>query len=157
MTVADSPLTITGCGPDTGGGILNTGTMTVAGSSIADGSGLGGILNTKPTMTVTDCTIADGSGGAIENPGTMTVTGSTIAVTAPGSGHRQHGYGSMTIADSTVANNTERQQIENRTAYESTLTVTNSTIDYNSVYSGLAAVVYTSAPAQPPWTIRSSR
>ncbi|MDA8185238.1 MAG: hypothetical protein M0035_12590, partial [Actinomycetota bacterium] len=97
-----------------GGGIYNTGTMTVTDSTIsANSSDYGGGIFNNGTMTVTDSTIsansaplyggADG-GGIYNNVGaTMTVTDSTISAnSAPvyGGAIFNNNGGTMTVTDS---------------------------------------------------------
>jgi CSLREA domain-containing protein len=67
----------------TGGGIDNSGTLTVTGSTFSGNGAFrgGGILNAG-TATVTNSTFADNSsnqGGGINNSGTLTVTNSTFS------------------------------------------------------------------------------
>ncbi len=140
-------LTVNGGGIyKSGGGISNSGKLTVTGSAVENNdSGLfGGIENLGGTLTVADSTITDNQsggegGGGIENAsGTVTVMDSTID---NNSSAADHGFfvgtgggisndGSMTITDSTIDNNRARQGggIENH----GTLTVINSTIADNT-------------------------
>ena len=88
VEVSISGLTITGGRAGSGGGISNSGTMTLTDCTISGNSAGGGIFNfsgggifSSGTMTLTDCTImgnttilGDGSGGGIFNLGTMTLT-----------------------------------------------------------------------------------
>ncbi len=85
--VTISGLTVSGGNDDSGGGISNSGTMTVADSTISGNNagdlGGGGISNSG-TMTVADSTISGNDvsylgGGGIYNSGTLTVTDSTIS------------------------------------------------------------------------------
>ena len=111
---------------DIGGGIDNSGTLTVSNSTIDNNTasngiidfGGGGIFNVG-TLTVSNSTIANnsatgsyGSGGGIDNDaGTLTVSNSTIANnSAVGTGGGiftwfGSGTGSLTVTDSTIANN----------------------------------------------------
>ena len=73
----------TGAAGSSGGGIFNSGTLTVANSTISGNTG-GGIANGNGgTLTVTNSTISGNTvvnyGGGIYNfAGTLTVTNSTI-------------------------------------------------------------------------------
>jgi hypothetical protein len=81
--------------PGNGGGILNSGTLTLTsctlnGSSARQG---GGIENDGGTLTLTSCTLSGNSvsltndGGAIANPsGTLTLTNSTLTSNSAPSG-----------------------------------------------------------------------
>ncbi len=122
-------LTITGGSVNggNGGGIENSGTLTVTNSTIDNNSaaayipGGGGIVG--------------GRGGGIYNEGTLTVTNSTIdnnSAFTYGSGGGISNAGTLTVTNSTIDNNSASFDgfgggIENDT----TLTVTNSTIDNN--------------------------
>ena len=99
-------LTITGGSGDPGedgGGIDNSGMLTVINSTIEDNSvttdssgsgGVGGGIDNAGTLTLTNSTIADNSasygGGGIYNAGTLTVTNSTIANNSGGNARRRH-------------------------------------------------------------------
>ncbi len=101
-----------------GGGIYNTGTLTVSNSTVDhntaggyDGVG-GGICNgSNGTLTVTNSTIADnsaGNGGGIYNDeGTLTVCNSTIAENSAGYiGGGLSGEGITTLDNTLIALNT---------------------------------------------------
>ena len=107
-----------------GGGIDNTGTLSVTNSTIANnGTGIdlstillggdgGGIDNESTgTLTVTNSTVDDNgaylSGGGISNAGVLTVTSSTIANNNVGLeyGGGISNTGKLTITNSTVAYN----------------------------------------------------
>jgi CSLREA domain-containing protein len=123
--VTISGLTIANGINDRGGGILNSGTLTLTDSTLSGNaafavSGLivgGGIYNVFGTVTITNSTIsanrAISSGGGIYNvgPGTATITNSTISgnnVTGgPGGGIFNEVDGStVTITNSTIFGNT---------------------------------------------------
>src|SRR5262249_55088141 len=156
-----------------GAGIWNTGTLTVAGSTLANntsptggvipgtgfGGGLtndggtatvtgsiftgnraslgGGIYSTGP-LAVTACLISGNSGGGIYATGTALISRSTITGNTSGSGggiYFSRGTpGTLTLADSTVANN----QVTGVgggicvSAGGTSVTVTNTTITGNS-------------------------
>jgi len=102
-----------------GGGIGNSGTLTITGSTIDSnlaGNG-GGIINySSGTLTITGSTIKNNSanliGGGIWNSGTLTITESIISdnkssVTLPGyfGGGIHNEEGLLTITGSTIKNN----------------------------------------------------
>jgi len=151
--------TIMGGLDDIGGGIENSGTLTVTDSTIDHNSAFsngvidygGGGIFTFGTLTVSNSTIANnsatgsyGSGGGIDDDaGTLTISNSTIANnSAVGAGGGiftwfGSGTGSLTVTDSTIANNSatggEGGGICNVLG---TMTVTNSTIANNSATGG---------------------
>jgi hypothetical protein len=110
-------LTITnGHSNEIGGGINNSGTLTVSNSTVsgntatgAGGSG-GGIYNSG-TLIVTNSTfggnIADNSGGGIYNAGTLTVTDSTFSgnSTPIGAGGGIYNAFSLAVSNSTFSGN----------------------------------------------------
>ncbi len=111
-------LTITKGNGSIGGGINNSGTLTVSNSTFssntatgAGGSG-GGIYNAG-TLIVTNSTLSgntvlDGFGGAISNSGILTVTNSTFSGnTAPsGTGGGIYNSFTLTVSNSTFSGNT---------------------------------------------------
>ena len=148
-TVALNGLTIQGGDggqAGAGGGINNSGTLTVTNSTISDNqaSSGGGVYNTG-TLTITSSTISDNTstlydgGGLFVASGTVTVTNSTIsgntAINAnsgvsSGGGIYNHG-GTLTVSNSTISGNTAANGgggIDNG----ATLTVTSSTISNNN-------------------------
>ena len=88
--------------------------MTVAGNSVSSDGG--GIANSG-TMTLADSTIADNStyslfGGGIYNSGTLTVTNSTIANNyAYGGGGGIYSNGTLTAVNTTIAYNSSNINI----------------------------------------------
>jgi CSLREA domain-containing protein len=105
---------------DTGGNYriftINTGqTVTLSGLTITEGNvtGSGGGIRNSGTLTVTNCQISGNTastfGGGIFNNGTLTVTGSTIANNnANGSGGTSGGIdnsGSLTLLNTTISGN----------------------------------------------------
>jgi Putative Ig domain len=99
-----------------GGGVLNTGTMTINYSTVSNNSssdlvGAGGIFNAGGTMTVNSSTVsgnttfASASGGIFNN-GTMTVNSSTVSDNIGSHGGGVWNGGTMTVNSSTVSDNT---------------------------------------------------
>jgi fibronectin-binding autotransporter adhesin len=101
-----------------GGGIANTGTMTIINSTIQNNSSVGsvggGIANQQGTLTIENSTIRNNSAGGVSGD-RSTITG---------------GYGTLIIRNSTINNNTEGgiNIDKNQT------TITNSTISNNDDY-----------------------
>lgn len=110
-TVNISGLTISNGKETSGGGILNSGMLTVTACAISGnnaGSG-GGLFNQSgATLQVIDSTISSNpSGGGVGNSGTLTVTNSTISGnTTSGNGGGISSSGSSTVNNSTIAGNT---------------------------------------------------
>ncbi len=107
-------LTITGGSAAYGGGIYNSGTLTVTGCTISGNSAEtydGGGISNAGTLTVTGSTLSDNwakwDGGGIFNTGALTVTGSAFSRnTAMYSGGGIYGYyGTLTVTGSTLSGN----------------------------------------------------
>ncbi|MBN1910184.1 MAG: right-handed parallel beta-helix repeat-containing protein [Pirellulales bacterium] len=95
---------ITGGLADDGGGICNSGTLTVTNSAVwgnAASENGGGIYNTG-TLTVTNSALSGNSarsnGGGISNFGTLTITNSTLSGNLAELGGGVHSYGSLSTA-----------------------------------------------------------
>ena len=130
VTVAISGLTITNGSVSVspgGGGILNSGTLTISNCTISgnstlhrDGSsGYGGGIYNDASLTISNCTISgntapfdnfydtQGYGGGIYNTGLLTITNSTVS----GNSASDHGGGifnsyTLTINNCTISGNT---------------------------------------------------
>src|SRR6516165_965871 len=132
---------------DLGGGIDNSGTLTVTSSAFsanAAGTYGGGIYN-NGTLTVTGCTFSGNSagygGGGIENEGMLTLTSSTFTTNSVnaynGGGIENANYGTLAVTNSTLSGNTAWTLgggICND--LHATATVTSCTISANSAHSG---------------------
>jgi hypothetical protein len=131
-TITLSNLTITGgltAGTDAGGGILNSGTLTVSRSEVRGNSGYvgGGIRNADDgNLTVESSAVSDntaranvtggeGGGGILNRDGTVMVVNSTVSGNTAGSGRgggiinsslSPGDFSVMTVVSSTVAANT---------------------------------------------------
>jgi len=129
-----------------GGGIFNSGTLTLANSrvwaNIADdipfvGGNGGGIFNSG-TLTLTNSTVAgntgESSGGGIGSTGTVTLTNSTVAGnTARQSGGGIDNRGTLTVTNSTVSGNTSEENGGGGiSSWGGTLALTNSTVSGNT-------------------------
>ena len=111
LTISDGIVNI---GASIGGGIFNSGTLTLtntvlSGNSAAVAGGIFSDLNTK--LTITNSTLSDNSaqaGGGILNNGMLTLTNSTLAgntTTAPAGGGGIFNNGVLTITNSTLSGN----------------------------------------------------
>ncbi|MFI5364600.1 MAG: choice-of-anchor Q domain-containing protein [Candidatus Binatia bacterium] len=129
-----------------GGGIFNTGTLTVTNSTFSDnsasaGAGGGGIW-AGGTVTVTNSTFsgnsAGGAGGGIFSNGTLAVTNSTFfGNTAGAGGGISNAGGTVTVTNSTFSSNSGGNIGGGIYSYATgTVTVTNSTFSDNSAPSG---------------------
>jgi hypothetical protein len=113
-----------------GGGIYNSGTLTLTNSTLWGNSshpqGGGGIRNLG-TLTLTNSTVSGSSGGSIGNSGTATLTNSTVSENFASEGGGMHNGvgGTLTLTNSTVSGNS------GGIANEGTLTLTNSTMSAN--------------------------
>jgi CSLREA domain-containing protein len=102
-----------------GGGILNSGTLTLRNTTVSDNTttnsgdgdqGLGGGIYTTGTLEVTNSTLSGnsggGTGGGIDNVGTLTVTNSTLSGnSAFDGGGIFNGFGTLTVTNSTLSGN----------------------------------------------------
>ncbi len=141
VTVALSGMTVAdGQALDFGGGIYNSGTLTIVDSIFSRNKGVnqggGGIFN-DGILTVTNTTFSNNyaspSGGGISNWGTATVINSTFfANTAHDSGGGINNNGTLTIINSTFSCNTADLGGAIYNEGNRTLTIINSTISGNS-------------------------
>jgi hypothetical protein len=119
---------------------------TIAGMTVANGSAVnGGGIQNSGTLTVTNCTLSGNSatqaGGGIENDNTLTVTNSTLSGNSAGeSGGGIDNKASMTITNSTLSANSAPvgggifnfSLLLGDVRVGGTLTVTNCTLSGNS-------------------------
>jgi predicted outer membrane repeat protein len=116
-------------------------TVSLSALTIADGRGPapggGGVLNSG-TLTLTDCTLSGntalGYGGAIYNTGTLTVTGSTLTRNLLTNTGGIFNTGALTVTDSTIRDNSGG--IDNRDT--GTASITDSTVAASTVYGGIS-------------------
>ena len=116
-----------------GGGILNSGTVTITNSTISGNSNSGGggngggILNSNGgTVTITNSTISgnsasDGGGISNDNGGTVTITNSTISGNSSNrrGGGIFNGGGTVNITNSTISGNSaQRHRRQRRRHFE---------------------------------------
>jgi predicted outer membrane repeat protein len=124
---------------DLGGGIDNSGTLTVTSSAFsADSAGTygGGIYN-NGTLTVTNCTFSGNSagygGGGIENEGMLTLANSTFSVNSvSGLGGGINNDNVMTVTDCTFSGNSAATYGGGIYNFGGIVTVSNSTLSGNS-------------------------
>jgi hypothetical protein len=96
-TAIFNALTITAGQADSGGGILNQGTLTLTNCTLAGNSASsGGGISSSGTLTLTACTLARnsaqaGSGGGILNQGTLTLTDTIVAQSTQGGDIKNNG------------------------------------------------------------------
>jgi hypothetical protein len=121
---ANSTLTIAGCSltgnpagtmeiPAVGGGISNSGTLTITNSTLSGNSATidGGGIENDGTLTVTGTTLSGNVanlGGGISNFGTLTVTNSTLSgniASFDGGGIMNFNPGTVTLTSSTLSGN----------------------------------------------------
>jgi hypothetical protein len=131
-------ITISGNNASKGGGIYNVGTLIVTNSTISDNSG-SGIYNTAK-LTVTNSTISGNSGSGIYNSGTLTLSYSTIyentatSTSTYGYGGGIYNSGTVTVTNSTIFGNTA-SYYGGGIYNNGTINVTNSTIIGNTASS----------------------
>ena len=138
-------LTISGGGGVTVFLINSSATVSLSGLTIANGNAAsgGGLINSG-TLTVTDCVFSNNSsghgGGGIENLGSMTINNSTISGNSSNStgGGGIYNSGTLTVTNSSISGN-----MANNGGYGSgiyvnsgTVTLTNSTVSGNSAADG---------------------
>ncbi len=139
-TVSISGVTIRNGSAASGGGISNSGSLTLTNSSVSGntaGSG-GGIFNiTGGTLAVTNSTVSGNTGsdgGGISNSGSLTLTGSTVSgntAVFDGGGILSSGAATLTVTNSTVSGNTAAGNGGGILNF-GTLTLTNSTVSGNT-------------------------
>lgn len=121
-----------------GGGIANSGTLTVTHSTIAGNSGHagGGVLNLAGTLLITHSHVidnwadSDAGGSGINNySGEVTVNHCTVSGNSAGDGGGIKNYDQMSITGSTISGN----DFSGITVYGSTLSLAGSTVSGNSV------------------------
>lgn len=130
--------------PQFGGGILNSGTLTLTNSAVSNnsaGNAGGGIINAG-TLTLTNTIIssntASNNGGGIYNNGTLTLASTAISdnrASSSDGGGIWNGGGTLTLANSTVSGNTASVDGGGILNSFGILTLTNSTVSGNTATS----------------------
>ncbi len=152
VTATLTGMTITDGVAESGGGILNQGTLTVSDSVLSNDSAVystivtvpvgygGAIYNFGGTLTVTGTTFSNnnatyGLGAAIDNSGTATVSDSTFTggVAFEG-GAIDNKAGTLSVTDSTFDSNTG---VQGGAIYNNAMaTITGSTLSNNTAFQG---------------------
>ena len=144
-TVVVSGLTITHGVSQGGGGIANSGTLTIKGSTLSqnenDSYNPGGGVFNHGTLTVISSALSDNlasDGAGIENQGTLTVSGSTLSgnLSYDGVGGGIDNGGSLTIKGSTLSGNSSYFGDGGGIGNFGTLTIKGSTLSGNSSDTG---------------------
>jgi hypothetical protein len=142
--------TLSGNSAAYGGGIENTGTLTVTNSSTLSGNSAhskgGGIYNTTSgNATVTNSSLlgndAPFEGGGIYNEGGLTVTDSTLSENSAWNSNGNGGgidnwYGTLTVTNSTLSGNSALNDGGGIYNYHANITMRNSTLSGNSAHGG---------------------
>jgi hypothetical protein len=153
FTVGISGLTVAnGSAANDGGGILNTGTLTLTSSTINSNVACsGGGIYTSGALTITNSAVNGnvafgypgiGEGGGIYASGAVTITNSTVSGNSAtseylsGCGGGIDTSGTVTITSSTISGNSAAGDIGGGILNGGTLTVTSSTISGNSTFRG---------------------
>jgi len=93
-----------------GGGIANSGTLTLSDTTISGNSaGAGGGIDNVGTVTISDSTVSGnsaGTGGGVDNVGTATISDSTVSGNSAGTGGGVAATsGTLTMVADTIADN----------------------------------------------------
>ena len=112
VTASMSGLNISGAVASGGGGISNSGTLTVTGCTISgnNASNQGAGIFNSGTLTVSNSTVsgnqsAGGQGGGIYNSGTATVTNSTFSANTGFNGGAIYNHGVLNLINDTLSAN----------------------------------------------------
>ena len=145
VTATISGMTIENGSADTGGGLLNFGTLTLTDCTVSGNTAStngGGIANLG-TLTLDHSTLSNnsssGSGGGVFSSNSLTLTASAISDnTAGGSGGGVYGaaYSSVSISGGSVSGNSANLGGGVYSGYQSTAMLTDCTISGNSAVSG---------------------
>jgi CSLREA domain-containing protein len=150
-----SGLTVANGNANSGGGILNSGTLTVTSSAFTSNStpgNLGGAIENTGTLTVDDSTFSansagnngtGGAGGAIDNGGTLAAANSTFIANSSGNdggaGGALYSTGTLTVSNSTFVGNSSANG-GGVGVFNGTATIANSIFAHNTSASAGAAV-----------------
>ncbi|GBC84338.1 hypothetical protein HRbin11_00763 [bacterium HR11] len=126
---------------DSGGGILNAGTLTMTNCTVSGNiaGGAGGGISNSGTLTMTNCTVSEngtgsgGGGGGIYNDGTLTMKNCTVSGNSAGggSGGISNNKGTLTMENCTVSGNSV-VYVAGGISNSGVLTMTNCTVSGNS-------------------------
>jgi hypothetical protein len=115
--------------PDSGGGIRNSGTLTLTSSTVSGNSAAyGGGVSNYGTVTLSNTTVSGnsalheyGTGGGIQNRGTLTLGESTVSGNSArfSGGGIRNGLGTVTLDESTVSSNSAKSLSQKATLSQS--------------------------------------
>ncbi len=151
VTATLSGLTITGGSTsETGGGVVNDGTITLLGCTVSGNTAKygGGGLSNYGTASLADCMISgnsawDDGGGGLENDGTITLTGCTITGNTGDTSGGLESVGMATITGCTFTSNLGRYGIGGAVHSTGTLKIADCTITGNSAMNDGGGVIST--------------
>jgi predicted outer membrane repeat protein len=116
-----------------------TATITISGLTLSGASTVnGGGVSNSGTLTVSDCTLigntASSDGGGIYNTGRLTITGSTLSGNSANNGGGIYSSGNTTVSNSTLSDNSVSNDGGGvcNTGSSSSLTISSSTLSGNS-------------------------
>jgi hypothetical protein len=126
-----------GIGDRYGGGVYNTGSLTLTNSTVSGDSAVcgGGIFSTG-SLTLTNSTVSGNTaycGGGVFNTGSLTLTNSTVSGNSASYGGGVSNTGSLTLANSTLSGNAADSG--GGVFNEGTLTLANGTLSDNTASS----------------------
>jgi hypothetical protein len=140
VTISGLLITKGSGGSFNGGGIGNSGTLTLKNSTVSGNtSGFGGGIGNSGTLTLSNSTVSGNTaaffGGGIISGGTLTLNNSTVSGNTAGNAGGIDNFGTLTLNNSTVSGNTANNRgggIFNN----GTLTLSKSTLTGNRAFSG---------------------
>jgi parallel beta-helix repeat protein len=140
VTAFISGLSITGGRADRGGGLLNSGNVTLTACTITGNTASrnGGGLANYATVTLTDCTVSSNNstnGGGLANYGTATLNDSIVRNNSSRNGGGLLNNGTMNVTNCTVSGDSATS-IGGGIANYGTATVTKCTVSNNSANYG---------------------
>jgi hypothetical protein len=133
LTLTNS--TVSGDSAVCGGGIFSTGSLTLTNSTVSGNTAYcgGGVFNTG-SLTLTNSTVSGNSasyGGGVSNTGSLTLANSTLSGNAADSGGGVFNEGTLTLANGTLSDNTA-SSLGGGVFNQGILTLTNSTLSGNA-------------------------
>jgi hypothetical protein len=136
-----------------GGGIYNSGTLTISDSTLSGNSasgsiGDGGAIENLGSLMINNSTLSGNSasftGGGIENSGPLTISDSSLSGnSARGGGAIYSAFTTVTINNSTLSENSATLYFGGAIHNQGTLTVSNSTLSSNTASGEGGGGIYT--------------